>query len=307
MRSRAPPRGAGASAYDAACGGGARRAATLFRRPDNRPYRPDTPSLGTGPVDIRGAIHSGTNAARARHGLPDMHRDPGLDALAQAHAEDMAARGYRPHDAPEGIGPSGRAAPAGHDCRKDHGGCHATGIGENAAWWSGHSAGFVASSAVTNWMSSPARRGTSWGRIATGSASARRRAATAAPSTPCIISARNAAARAGTARACAPRQAAGALAGGSHGLAAGPTATGLDGRQRRRRLRPSPPDGRRPRRPRRRQSIKQGRQMPRSPRAVACAGTCSGRLRAHIPARTARHSHVARHRPQSRSCLAAGA
>ena len=141
------------------------------------PYKPDTPALDISPVDIRGTIHADTNAARAQHGLPDMHRDPDLDALAQAHAEDMAARDYYSHDTPEGIGPSGRAALAGYDCRKDYGAYYTTGIGENIAWWSGYSAGSVASNAVTNWMNSPGHRenilGTDYSRLGVGAAASR--------------------------------------------------------------------------------------------------------------------------------------
>ena len=125
------------------------------------PYKPDgTSALDSGLVDIIGTIHADTNAARAEHGLPSLHRDPRLDAIAQAHADDMITRGYYSHDTPDGIDPSGRAAQAGYDCRKDLGGGRYTvGIAENIGAWSGrYSAGAIASDAVPNWMSSPGHR-----------------------------------------------------------------------------------------------------------------------------------------------------
>ena len=126
------------------------------------PYKPDGTAAARdiGPVDIRGTIHNGTNAARAEHGLPALHRDHRLDAIAQAHADDMIARDYYDHDTPDGIDPTGRAEQVGYNCRKDLGGGRYTvGIGENIAAWLGrHSAGFIAADAVPGWMNSPGHR-----------------------------------------------------------------------------------------------------------------------------------------------------
>ncbi|WP_461006033.1 CAP domain-containing protein [Streptomyces capparidis] len=65
-----------------------------------------------------------TNAERARAGLPPLAPDPRLAAAAQAHSDDMAARGFYAHVTPEGRQPWDRAAAAG---------CSHRGIGENIA------------------------------------------------------------------------------------------------------------------------------------------------------------------------------
>ncbi len=48
------------------------------------------------------------NAERARVGLLPLAVDPRLTAIARAHSEDMARRGFFGHDTPEGIGPDDR-------------------------------------------------------------------------------------------------------------------------------------------------------------------------------------------------------
>lgn len=54
------------------------------------------------------------NQARREFGLPPLKIEPRLALAAQSHAEDMAARGYFDHCAPEGHGPSERAAESGY-------------------------------------------------------------------------------------------------------------------------------------------------------------------------------------------------
>lgn len=105
-------------------------------------------------------VHSLTNAERAAAGVPPLARDAALDGIAQAHADDMAARGYFSHDTPEGAGPSDRAAASGYSCKKPSGMYTWTGIGENIHYAGGsymYTEG-VAAGAVDWWMDSPGHR-----------------------------------------------------------------------------------------------------------------------------------------------------
>jgi uncharacterized protein YkwD len=61
------------------------------------------------------AIACLTNAHRQALGLPALALDGGLTRAAQGHAEDMAARGYYEHTAPEGTAFSERLTAAGVD------------------------------------------------------------------------------------------------------------------------------------------------------------------------------------------------
>jgi hypothetical protein len=54
------------------------------------------------------------NAERAARGLPPVTREARLDAAAQGHSDDMAARGYFDHVSPEGRTPADRADAAGY-------------------------------------------------------------------------------------------------------------------------------------------------------------------------------------------------
>ncbi len=53
--------------------------------------------------------------ARMTAGLLPLARASALDRAATAHAEDMAARGYMEHEAPEGSTPASRAAETGYE------------------------------------------------------------------------------------------------------------------------------------------------------------------------------------------------
>jgi len=53
--------------------------------------------------------------ARVNAGLLPLARSPQLDHAADLHAQDMVARGYMDHDAPDGSSPASRAAAAGYD------------------------------------------------------------------------------------------------------------------------------------------------------------------------------------------------
>ena len=68
---------------------------------------------------IEGNVHAIVNQHREAAGLLPLERDPMLDAIARAHAQDMADRNYYDHDTPEGLDPSDRANVAGYECIKD--------------------------------------------------------------------------------------------------------------------------------------------------------------------------------------------
>jgi uncharacterized protein YkwD len=95
-------------------------------------------------VAARDTILSLTNAARADEGAGGpLSSDAGLDAVAQAHAEDMANRGYFSHTNPEGEQPWDRAHNAGVTFSL---------MGENIA------INFSAAGAVSAWMNSTGHR-----------------------------------------------------------------------------------------------------------------------------------------------------
>ncbi len=91
-------------------------------------------------------IHLGAvNAERARSGRAPLLLDPALSQVAQAHACDMARRGYFSHTSPDGRSMMGRARQAGLS-----GYCS---IGENIA--QGHS---DVPSAMASWLRSDGHR-----------------------------------------------------------------------------------------------------------------------------------------------------
>ncbi|MCZ0992830.1 CAP domain-containing protein [Streptomyces noursei] len=53
------------------------------------------------------------NAQRSQHGCGPLAIDPHIQAAAQAHSDDMAARNYYAHDTPEGVDPGTRLTNAG--------------------------------------------------------------------------------------------------------------------------------------------------------------------------------------------------
>lgn len=115
-----------------ACGGG--------------PADPDLTEGGPPNVALQAAadtVLTRTNEERARAGLPGLVSDPDLVRVAQAHARDMARRGYFSHTNPEGQGPRDRVQAAG----LSH-----TGVGENIAHH------FSAASAMSAWMASSGHR-----------------------------------------------------------------------------------------------------------------------------------------------------
>jgi uncharacterized protein YkwD len=58
-------------------------------------------------------FHTQVNGVRTRRHLIPLQRDTALDAVARAHALDMARRGYLDHVNPEGLNPLDRIQAAG--------------------------------------------------------------------------------------------------------------------------------------------------------------------------------------------------
>jgi len=97
------------------------------------PLTPDAPAPKAGTAtasnDAHGALRAQLltlyNQARAASGLPPLARSPILEAVAQAHADDCAARGWCSHIGSDGSRASQRIARAGYASRFN---------GENWAW-----------------------------------------------------------------------------------------------------------------------------------------------------------------------------
>ncbi|MDQ3023431.1 MAG: CAP domain-containing protein [bacterium] len=95
--------------------------------------------------DYAADVFDQTNAIRARKKLSQLKRDPHLDAVAQAHALDMAALGYFDHHSPQGMDVFDRMECAG---------C--------PGWWTGGeniAAGYrTPQIAIDEWMDSPGHK-----------------------------------------------------------------------------------------------------------------------------------------------------
>ncbi|WP_043488150.1 MULTISPECIES: CAP domain-containing protein [Streptomyces] len=102
------------------------------------------PFTAAGLARTADAVRALTNAERAAAGLPPLAPDPNLTVAAQRHSEDMVARDFYSHTAPEGSQPWDRAAAAG---------CRHRGIGENIACGQR-----TPSEVVRGWMNSPGHR-----------------------------------------------------------------------------------------------------------------------------------------------------
>ena len=64
---------------------------------------------------VRAAVLAAVNTERHAAGRPPLRLDARLNAAAQKHAEDMLARVYYSHEAPEGSMPWGRVRAAGYE------------------------------------------------------------------------------------------------------------------------------------------------------------------------------------------------
>ncbi|MBI4145701.1 CAP domain-containing protein [Candidatus Woesearchaeota archaeon] len=76
----------------------------------------DRPSLDIDELELH--VHDLTNVERAQNGLDRLEYDDALAAVARAHSEDMASRGFFDHTNPDGESPSDRAERQGYKCRK---------------------------------------------------------------------------------------------------------------------------------------------------------------------------------------------
>jgi uncharacterized protein YkwD len=82
-----------------------------------------TPAIGrSAPATDLAAVESGVlagiNSERRTRGLPPFQHDAALAAIARAHSQDMASRGYFQHVAPDGSRPHTRASRAGYTFRR---------------------------------------------------------------------------------------------------------------------------------------------------------------------------------------------
>ena len=98
-------------------------------------------------AEARAATVCLINAERTRQGLPALVADPGLQAAAEAHSLDMAARDYFEHDTPEGVKPWMRITRQGYQAQL---------VGENLAWGEGQKSTPV--EAMRLWMASDGHR-----------------------------------------------------------------------------------------------------------------------------------------------------
>lgn len=102
----------------------------------------------------QGVIHAATDEWRAAEGRTPLGRDLALDAVAQAHAEGMAAHGFFAHVTPGGLDPTDRAELLRYNCQKR---TH-VGIGENINMFEDWPWERAAHAAVPSWMESPGHR-----------------------------------------------------------------------------------------------------------------------------------------------------
>ncbi|GAA4891466.1 CAP domain-containing protein [Streptomyces coeruleoprunus] len=128
----------------------ARRATTGAAAPTKRPVPPKTrptpqPGAAGGAAGeyVRSVVAL-ANAERAKAGCSPLRVNSSLQAAAQRHADDMAARNYYEHDSPEGRNAGDRMQAAGYRWRT---------WGENI-----HRGPKAPAAAMRDWMSSPGHR-----------------------------------------------------------------------------------------------------------------------------------------------------
>ena len=110
-----------------------------------------------GTARVVAGIHRATNAERgARHKKP-VRRDRLLDAIAQAHAADMARRGYFAHRSPNGTTDTDRALAIGYPHKWEGTGC--VWIMDNIWKMQGGRCGRgLARAAIRSWLGSSGHR-----------------------------------------------------------------------------------------------------------------------------------------------------
>ncbi|MFK8912713.1 CAP domain-containing protein, partial [Streptomyces sp. YS-3] len=107
------------------------------------PPRTDNAPAGAAAAYVQQVVDL-ANAERAKAGCSPFRADRHLNASAQAHADDMAARDYYEHNSPEGRNAGDRMSAAGYDWHK---------WGENI-----HRGPKSAADAMRDWMKSPGHR-----------------------------------------------------------------------------------------------------------------------------------------------------
>ncbi len=112
--------------------------------PSTEPPSTDPPAPTGSDAEAQQQVLALTNEERSKAGCPALTLNSQLNAAADGHSEDMAARGYFDHNTPEGTGPGARIDAAGYSGR---------GWGENIA--QGQS---TASEVVAGWMNSTGHR-----------------------------------------------------------------------------------------------------------------------------------------------------
>lgn len=104
---------------------------------------PGTPATGTAAQFAQQVVDM-VNAERAKAGCGPLAVDAKIQAAAQEHSDDMAARDYYEHDTPEGVSPGTRMTNAGYQWM---------GWGENI-----FKSPKDPQTAMTGWMNSPGHR-----------------------------------------------------------------------------------------------------------------------------------------------------
>ncbi|MDJ0343416.1 CAP domain-containing protein [Streptomyces sp. H10-C2] len=114
--------------------------------PDSAPKAPSALTRSGGATTARYAQHvvEMVNTERAKKGCAPVTVNAKLQAAAQGHSDDMAARDYYQHDTPEGVGPGERMTSAGY---------HWSTWGENI-----YKSPKDAQTAMDGWMKSPGHR-----------------------------------------------------------------------------------------------------------------------------------------------------
>ncbi|MGW3044892.1 CAP domain-containing protein [Kitasatospora sp. NPDC001159] len=102
-----------------------------------------TPATGTA-AQFAQQIVDAVNAERAKAGCKPLTVNAKLQAVAQEHSDDMAARNYYEHDTPEGVDPGTRITNAGYGWQN---------WGENI-----YKSPKDPATAMDGWMNSPAHR-----------------------------------------------------------------------------------------------------------------------------------------------------
>jgi len=115
----------------------------LFAVPEAEHFARSTGGLRD-PEQVRRQMLAQVNELRRKAGAPPLELDPVLQKAAQAHAQDMLARGYFAHKSPSDTTVRERARSAGYDWRT---------IGENIA--EGQT---TVAEVLTTWMGSPGHR-----------------------------------------------------------------------------------------------------------------------------------------------------